>query len=204
MPRSAEPRPAASRRLRLAAVGLALAAGVAALATGALRGRLSAALKSPETLAREAAVALAGERVLDAGPARIELDDLRLAEITVAVDGARARVVAIAEGGGRVRFGDQATALAYVGREAFRLDRCAAGWCAADGALPALRGVVEALAASPRPPGARVIAWQIRVERDAATAGEDQELPAEASPRRARAVRTLRRDAAGRWTVVAP
>lgn len=201
MPRSAEARGAGPRRLRLAAVALALAAGAAALAVG---GRLSAALKSPETLAREAVAALAGRRVLDAGPARIELDDLRLAEITVAVDGPRARVVAIAEGGGRARFGDQAPALAYVGREAFPLERCAAGWCAADGALPALRGVVETLASSPRPPGARVLAWQIRVEREAATAGEDQELPAEASPRRVRAVRALRRDAAGRWVVVAP
>lgn len=203
MPRSAERAPTASRPLRLAAVALALAAGALALGPGVLRGRLSAALRSPETLAREAAAGLAGRRALDAGPVRIELDDLRLAEITVAVDGPRARVVAIAEGGGRARFGDQAPSLAYVGREAFLLERCAAGWCAADGALPALRGVVEALAASPRPPGVRVVAWQIRVERDEATAGEDRELP-EAPPRRAREVRTLRRDAAGRWALAAP
>lgn len=141
--------------------------------------------------------------MLEAGPARIELDELRLAEITVAVDGPRARVVAIADGGGRARFGAEAPALAYVGREAFLLERCAAGWCAAEGVLPALRGVVEALVAAPRPPGARVVAWQIRVERDEATAGEDREVGG-APPRREREVRTLRRDAAGRWAPAAP
>jgi hypothetical protein len=183
---------------------LALAAGAAGLAAGALRGPLSAALKSPETLAREAAAALARTRALDAGPARVELDDLRLVEITVSVDGPRARVVALAEAGGRARFADQAPALAYVGRETFLLERCAQGWCAVEGALPALRGVVEALAGSPRPPGTRVLAWQIRVERDAATAGEDQEIAEGAAPKRLRALRALRRDASGRWALVAP
>jgi hypothetical protein len=206
LPRSADGRPPlASRRVRLAAVALALAAGAAGLWAGGLRGPLSAALKSPETQAREAAAALSAIRALDAGPARVELDDLRLAEITVAVDGARARVVAIAEAGGRARFADQAPALAYVGRETFLLERCARGWCPVEGALPALRGVVAALAGSPRPPGARVLAWQIRVERDAATAGEDRELAAGgAPPRRLREVRALRRDAGGTWALVAP
>jgi hypothetical protein len=185
-------------------VALVLAAGAAGLAAGALRAPLSAALKSPETLAREAAAALARPRALEAGPARVELDDVRLAEITVAVDGSRARVVAIAEAGGRARFADQAPALSYMGRETFLLERCAQGWCAVEGALPALRGVVEALAGSPRPPGARVLAWQIRVERDAATAGEDQEIAEGATTRRLRAVRALRRDAAGRWALAAP
>jgi hypothetical protein len=203
LPRSADGPPRASRALRVAVAALALAAGAAALGGGALRGRLADLLKSPETRAREAAAALAAARVLEAGPARIELDELRLSEIAVAVDGRRARVLAIAEGGGRARFGAEAPALAYVGREAFPLERCAAGWCAPEGALPALRGVVEALVAAPRPAGARVVAWQIRVERDEATAGEDRELDG-APPRRERELRTLRRDAAGRWAPAAP
>jgi hypothetical protein len=197
--------PAASRRVRIALVVLALAAGAAGLAGGALRGGLSFALESPEARARAAAAALAGTRALDAGPARLELEELRLAEIAVAVDGPRARVVAVAEGGGRARFAGQAPTFAYVGREAFLLERCAgAGFCPAEAPLPALRGVVAALAGAPRAAGTRVLAWQIRVERDRATAGEDLEVADGAAVRRLREVRALRREADGGWALAAP
>jgi hypothetical protein len=57
--------------------------------------------------------------------------------------------------------------------------------------------VVSALRAAPREAGARVQAWQVRVERDAATVGEDYEVEG----RRLRVRRELRRDASG-WRLV--
>ena len=90
-------------------------------------------------------------------------------------------------------------ALGYVGREALELERCARArvrWCAAGSPFPALAGVVEALAAAPRPGGRRPVAWQIRVERDRALVGEDAEGPDGASA--PRGALELVRDG-GRW-----
>jgi hypothetical protein len=162
---------------------------------------LACSVTSPETEVKAAVTALAPLDGLDAGAARVDIGRLRLADVTVAVDGARARVVAVAEAGGRVRFAGQEPTVAYVGREAFSVERCASRrWCAAEGALPALRGVVAALAEAPRGDGAWVLAWHIRVERDRATAGEDW-VPGEGGPTR-RARWELLRDGE-RWRVVA-
>jgi hypothetical protein len=195
LPRSAEPA-GVPRGLRLALVAVALAAGAAALLLGG-RGRLASLARSPETQVKDALARLDHLDGLEAGLARIDLSRLALEDVAVAMEGGRARVLAIAEADGRVRFGAEAPALAYVGREAFEVERCAApgGWCPAEGALPALRGVVAALAAAPRPEGARVVAWQIRIERDVASAGEDREVSAApgGEPRRLRATWSLRR-----------
>jgi hypothetical protein len=109
--------------------------------------------------------------------------------------------VAVVEADGRVRAGGREVALRYVGREAFAMERCAGRrWCPAGAQLPALAGVVEALVAAPRPDGRLPVAWQIRIERDRATAGEDAEGP-EGGPV-ARAVFELARAGEG-WKVAA-
>jgi hypothetical protein len=78
------------------------------------------------------------------------------------------------------------------------MERCRAErWCLAG--LPALGGVVAALRAAPREPGARVLAWQVRVERGRASAGEDYE----AGGQRRRVVRALRSDGAA-WRLAPP
>jgi hypothetical protein len=75
-----------------------------------------------------------------------------------------------------VRAGGRELRLAYVGREAFAMERCPGRrWCPAGAPLPALAGVVEALLAGVEAEGRRPVAWQIRVERDRATVGEDAE-----------------------------
>lgn len=204
MPRSAE----VPRRLRVAAVAVALAAGGAALVLGGRGARLASLARSPETDVKEALASLGPLDGLAAGTARVDLSRVALGDVTVAVEDGRARVLAVAEAEGRARFAGQAPALAYVGREAFAVERCAApsGWCPAEGAFSALRGVVAALAEAPRPAGARVVAWQIRVERDAASAGEDYEAPSEdpAGPaRRLRATFALRREG-DRWSLAPP
>lgn len=144
---------------------------------------------------KDALARLARVEVPPGGPAAPGLEHLRFADVTVSMDGPRALVLAMVEGEGTAWVGGPR--LSYVGREAFAMERCpAARWCLAD--LPALRGVVAALRDAPREGAARVVAWQVRVERDRATAGEDYEL----SGRRLRVRRALRRDAAG-WRVVA-
>ena len=184
------------RGLRLALAGVALAAAVFL----ASRGGLPTAA-SPEREASAAAAKLARLEGLSAGDARLDLDDLALRDVTVAMDGARALVIAVADADGRARFDGQAPKVSYVGRERFAMERCAgAGFCPEDGVLEALRGVVAALVHAPRPPGARILAWQIRVERDTAAAGEDHELGEGTGARRARASFALRRGEAG-WAV---
>jgi hypothetical protein len=147
--------------------------GLAAPLAAAL---LACSVASPETEVREA-LARVGRLELAAAPGtRIALEKVRFADVAVSMDGGRALVVAVVEAEGRVG-PDGVPALGYVGREAFEMERCAeARWCAAGSGLPALRGVVEALAGAPRHPGARVLAWQVRVERGEATAGEDYEV----------------------------
>jgi hypothetical protein len=164
----------------------------AALAWAAL---LACSTASPETEVKEALARLDAAELPPGGPAALALRHLRFADVAISMDGPRALVLAVVEADGEAGAGGPA--LAYVGREAFSMERCASlRWCLSD--LPALGGVVAALRAVPREAGVRVLAWQVRVEREAATAGEDYE----AGGLRLRVRRELRRDAAG-WRVVA-
>jgi hypothetical protein len=161
----------------------------------ALAALLACSAASPETEVREALARTGAAELPAAGGAPLVLRRLRFGDVAVSMDGPRALVLAVVEADGAA--GADGPALAYVGREAFAMERCRMRrWCLAD--LPALRGVVAALREAPRDPGARVVAWQVRVERDAATAGEDYEL----GGRAVRTVRHLRRDGGG-WRVVA-
>lgn len=153
---------------------------------------LGCSVASPETQVKDALAALHAADLPD-GAAALSLRELRFGDVSVAMDGPRALVLAVVEAEG-VAGGP---AISYVGREAFAMEPCRERrWCLAD--LPALRGVVAALREAPREAGARVVAWQVRVERDTAAAGEDYE----AGGRRLRIRRELRRDGAG-WRVVA-
>lgn len=124
-------------------------------------------------------------------------------DVEVAPDGTRADVLAVVDADGRVRLPGADVALGYVGREAFALERCAgARWCPSGPPLPALAGVVAALAAAPRPAGRRPVAWQIRVERERALVGEDAEGPGGA--RALRDTLEVVRDHRGGWRLAAP
>jgi hypothetical protein len=159
---------------------------------------LACSAASPATEIREA-LARAAPLELPAGGALVALASARFSDVTVSLDGDRALVLAVVEADGRVRAGAGEVTLAYVGREAFAMERCASRrWCAAGPALPALAGVVEALLAAPRPDGRRPAGWQIRVERERASAGEDAVLPGGGPA--PRAVLDLVRDG-GRWSV---
>lgn len=150
----------------------ALAGGLALLLA-------ACAVRSPETEAREALLRLSRVEIADAGGARVDLGSVRFADVVVSMDGKRALVVAIVEATGRVRLDGAEPEVSYVGREAFAMERCAAErWCPVGTPLPALRGVVAALASGPREPGARPLSWQIRVERGKARVGEDRETSA--------------------------
>jgi hypothetical protein len=164
-----------------------------------LAAALACSVASPATEVKEA-LRSGGPVELAAGAARVALARARFADVTVSMDGPRALVVAAVEADGRVAAAGAEVEVAYVGREAFAMERCPGRrWCVAGPALPALAGVVEALAAAPRGEGRRPVRWQIRVERDRATAGEDAEL--EGGGRAPRIVRALARDGE-RWRVV--
>jgi hypothetical protein len=157
---------------------------------------LACSAASPETEVKEALARAGAIELPSGGDERLVLERVHFADVTVSMDGARALVLAVVEADGRA--GEGGPALAYVGREAFSMERCAARrWCLSD--LPALRGVVSALRQAPREPSARVVAWQVRVERDTAAAGEDYDV----GGRRLRVRRELRRDGTG-WRVVGP
>jgi hypothetical protein len=144
----------------------------------ALLAAASCSVASPATEVREA-LARAAPLEVAAGPARIELARVSFHDVEVAAEGGRARVLAVVDADGRVRLEGGEVALGYVGREAFEMARCArARWCADGEPLPALAGVVAAIAAAPREGGRKPVAWQIRVERDRAVVGEDAEGPA--------------------------
>ncbi len=162
---------------------------------------LACSVAAPQTEVKEALAAL-GSVELAAGGARVALERLSFSDVVVSVDGARALVVAVGEADGRVGLAGSEPALAYVGREAFAMERCTARrWCLAGDALGGLRGVVAALAAAPRAEGVRVVAWQVRVERDGAEAGEDYEAQEGGAPRRLRARHGLAREGAG-WRLL--
>jgi hypothetical protein len=165
---------------------------------------LACSAASPETEVREALARLSAVEVAAGDGARVALAPVRFSDVAVSMDGARARVIAVVEADGRVRLAGGEPALAYVGRETFSMERCAgARWCLADGALEGLRGVVAALAAEPRAEGVRVAAWQVRVERDRAEAGEDYEAPDGGATRRLRARHALAREGAA-WRLLPP
>jgi hypothetical protein len=168
----------------------------AARAAGLLALAAACSVASPEREVREALARLDPAALRAAGGgAELTLERVSFADVAVSPDGSRALVVAFVEAEGRAALGGSSPAVAYRGREVFVVERCpSARWCLAGGALPALSGVVGALAALPRPDGARVVAWQIRVERETASVGEDYELAGE----RRRETRTLRRDGE-RW-----
>jgi hypothetical protein len=153
----------------------------------------SPATEIREALARSAPIGVA------AGGARIDLGRADFRDVVVAPEDGRARVLAVVDADGTVSLAGGAVSLGYIGREDFEMERCArARWCATASPVPALAGVVEALAAAPAEPGRRPLAWQIRVERDRASVGEDAEGPGgSAAPRRAL---NLVRDGA-RWRV---
>ncbi|HEY6006296.1 MAG TPA: hypothetical protein VIV57_25680, partial [Anaeromyxobacter sp.] len=148
----------------------------AALASGAVlawAALLACSAASPETEVKEALARLGAVELPAGGPAAVALQHLRFADVAVSMDGPRALVLAVVEADGTAMA--TGASLVYVGREAFSMERCRSSrWCLSD--LPALSGVVAALRAVPREAGARVVAWQVRVERDAATAGEDYEV----------------------------
>ncbi len=267
MPRSADPgdpgrrapfspRDRAARRARAARSGAPYLVPLAlALTAAALLWRywdriagadLAISAAGPETQIREALRHQERAQLADVYGFRAggtaELVPVRYADVTVSVEGDRARVLAVVQAEGRVVWRDQRAALSYVGREAFTMSRCSiALWCGDGQQFSRLRSVLSALfrradafdagdlgaygrlaadgyggpggkaallarlgrerAAAP---GARVrvLRWQVRVERDRAEVGEDQEVrvrDGSPEPRRARYVLALRDD---RWLFV--
>jgi hypothetical protein len=115
---------------------------------------LAGAVAAPEQQVRKALADLTSARLEDvyghAAGGLAELQALRFGDVTVTVEGtgeaARARVVAMAEGTGRLGWRGQVIPLAYVGREAFTMRPCRfAGWCAEGEALGELRPVLRLL-----------------------------------------------------------
>ncbi len=161
---------------------------------------IACSVASPATEIREA-LARAAPLEMAAGEARVAIARAAFADVAVSMDGGRALVVAVVDADGRVGAGGRQVAFGYVGREAFEMEPCSGRrWCAAGSPLPALAGVVEALLVAPRPDGRRPVGWQIRIERDRATVGEDGELPG--GGRAPRGVLELERDG-GRWRIAA-
>jgi hypothetical protein len=154
-----------------------------AAALAALVATAACSVRSPGSEVKEALAGI-GRIELAAGPGRAVLERPRFSDVTVDVQGGRARVLAMVEADGRWRGGDDEVAVAYVGREAFEMERCAAArWCPAGAPLPALAGVLAAVAAGRRA-GERPVSWQIRVDRDRAVVGEDVAVAAGAKGRR--------------------
>lgn len=187
----------------LVPVLLALAVGAAWRYRDPLLAALTAAAAGPRTQVQEA-LARRGRAALDlGGGGRAELSPVRFGDVAVQVDGARAQVLAVVDGQGAVSWRGERATLGYVGREAFAMVRCpAARWCPEGAELPALRGVLSALRARAEvEPDRHVRAWQIRVERERATAGEDYDVVLPGGAERRRAVHALRREGAG-WVFV--
>lgn len=111
---------------------------------------LKGAAASPEQQVQKALSDLTSARLEDvyghAAGGLAELQALRFGDVTVTVEGERARVVAMAEGSGRIGWRGQVIPLEYVGREAFTMRPCRfAGWCAEGEALGQLRPVLRLL-----------------------------------------------------------
>jgi len=162
---------------------------------------VSCSVASPRTEIVDA-LAHAAPFEVQAGAARVDVARARFADVEVAAEGGRAQVLAVVDADGKVRLDGADVALGYVGREAFEVERCGrARWCPAGSALPALAGVVAALAGSPRPADRRPVGWQIRIERDRALVGEDAVGPG--GDRATRGVVELVRDGVA-WRLAAP
>ncbi len=115
---------------------------------------LQGAVAAPDQQVRKALADLTSARLEDVyghgAGGLAELQELRFGDVTVTVGGegeaARARVVAMAEGSGRLAWRGQVIGLGYVGREAFTMRPCRfAGWCAEGEALGELRPVLRLL-----------------------------------------------------------
>lgn len=189
----------------LVPVVLALAVGAAWRYRDPLLAALTGAAASPATQLQDV-LQRQGRASVDVGAGgRAELSPVRFGDVAVQVDGdgRRAQVLAVVDGQGAVTWRGERAALGYVGREAFAMVRCpAARWCPDGPQLPALRGVLTALRGrADVEPDRHVRAWQIRVERERATAGEDYDLVLPGGVERRRVVHTLRRGGAG-WAFV--
>jgi hypothetical protein len=189
-------------------------------------------IRSPEAQVRRALAGQTSARLPDvygfrAGGTAV-LSEVAFADVSVAVEGGRARVVAVVEAGGEVVWREERTRLAYVGREQFEMQACTVAlWCADGRQFERLRGVLAVLfrradalaardadayarlvseryagpggkpalaarlAAELSRPGGRVRprAWQIRVERDTASVGEDARVEPDGAPARAERAR---------------
>ncbi|MHB1843582.1 MAG: hypothetical protein ACYCWW_01940 [Deltaproteobacteria bacterium] len=113
-----------------------------------------------------------GPTVPVAGLGELRLGPTLLSEVTVEVDGRRARALFRAEGAGRI----QGIHVGYIGGEAAALELGAEGWRpVGSGLLPRLSGVLSALAARhAQREAARAwpSAWILRVEGGKATVSE--------------------------------
>jgi hypothetical protein len=98
-----------------------------------------------EALAHQDRAALADVYGFMAG-GTAELQPVRFEDVTVSLDGEKARVLAIVEAQGRVVWRGERADLSYVGREAFQMSRCKiALWCGDGDQFARLRGVLTAL-----------------------------------------------------------
>lgn len=202
MGRSAERRGGRRLALGLVVVGLAVAGGLAWRYRDALLESGAAYFASPATQVRKALAQLDGLTLDLGGGGRVALAEVRFADVATQVSGDRVEVISMVEGRGGVDWRGQRIDLGYVGREAFTMVRCSTGgWCSEGVMLPALGGILVALEARAEGAAQRVRAWQVRVERDRATAGEDlaQEGAGADGPRRE--LHELRRRD-GRWEIV--
>ena len=112
--------------------------------------RLAGATASPEAQVATALGNLTSARLEDvyghASGGLAELQTLRFRDVTVRMDGARAHVVAMADGTGRVAWRGREASLAYLGREELTMRPCRfAGWCAEGEALAELRPLLRLL-----------------------------------------------------------
>jgi hypothetical protein len=130
-------------------VALAAAlAGWAALREGGwARDRIRRAVTSADTQVREALAHQTRARLGDvygyAAGGTAVLEDVRYGDVVVAVEGDRARVLAVVEATGEVAWHDERAALRYVGREPFTMQPCSVAlWCADGGQFVRLRAAL--------------------------------------------------------------
>ena len=233
MPRSGEDSPGApgppfsggalaERRARAARVGAPYLVPIALVAVTAAviwayreqiqRFDLPIAAASPEKQVREALHHQDRAHLADVygfkSGGTAELYPVRFADVSVAADGGRARVVAVVEAEGQVAWRAERASLSYVGRERFEMTPCGiALWCGDGQQFAALRAVLSMLfrradAVNGRDVEACARRLQIRVERDRAIVGEDYELPAAGRPPDRRRARYTLRLEDGRWRFV--
>ncbi|HEX7489559.1 MAG TPA: nuclear transport factor 2 family protein [Anaeromyxobacteraceae bacterium] len=194
----------------LVPAGLALAAVLVAWLSWGRLVSCGASLETPETQIRRALTAQQRAHLdqvygFHAG-GTVELYQTRYEDVVPLVERGRATVVAMLTAEGRVAWRDQEAKLAYIGRERFHMKPCSiARWCGEGDQFERLRALLLALFRRQDAleqgdvSRARVKAWQIRVERDAAEVGEDLEVTPPGGPARAerRLLRLVWRDE--RW-----